>query len=53
MVSTVAFIVSVGVTTVDCYRLRIVVDMFNIECSWVHLLSLTSWLLLRLGIVRD
>ena len=46
MVSTVAFIVLVGVTTVDCYRLGIVVDMFNVECSWVQLLSSTSRLVL-------
>ena len=48
MVSTVKFNISVGVTTLDCYRLRTVADMLNVECSWVRLLSSTSRLVLRL-----
>ena len=45
--------ISVGVTTVDCYRLRMVADMSNVECSWVQLLSSTSRLVLRFWIVKS
>ena len=48
---TVEFNILVSATTVNCHKLRIVADVFNVECSWVQLLSLTSSLLLRLGIV--
>ena len=53
MGSTVEFNISVGVATVDCYRLGIVADMFKVECSLVQLLSSTSLLVLRLWIVTD
>ena len=46
--SAVELNISVGVTILDCYKLRIVADVFNVECSWVQLLSSTSRLVLRL-----
>ena len=33
MGSAVELNISVGVATIDCYRLGIVVDVFNVECS--------------------
>ena len=53
MGSAVEFNIVVVATTGICHRLNMVAEMSNVECSWVQLLSLTSWLLLRLGFVTD
>ena len=47
MGSAVEFNILVVAACGNCHRLRMVVDMFNVEYSWVQLLRLTSWLLLR------
>ena len=53
MGSAVELNISFGVATIDCYRLGIVANVFNVECSWVQQLSLTSRLVLRFWIVTS
>ena len=59
MGSTVELNISVGVTTVDCCRMRIVADVFNVESSVGSTVELNIWIgvttvdCYRLRIVAD